>query len=86
MIVVELIVVPKYASKPALLSPLLPNVERVTSMKIVGIIIQDNRSLGDQVEAVVSKGAHSAQSLFALRTLKCHGLSGTALARPRSDC
>ena len=73
----ELIVVPKYSRKSAVRPPLLPNVERVASMKIIEIIIQDNLSMGGQVEAVVSKGA---ESLFALRTLKCHGLSSPALA------
>ena len=73
----ELIVVTKYSRKPAMLSPLLSNVKRVTSMMILEIVIQDNHSMCGQVEAVVSKGV---QSLFAVRTLKCHGLSGPALA------
>ena len=58
-------------------SPLLPNVERVTKIKILGIVIQDILSMDGQVEDVVSKGA---QSLFTLRTLKCHGISGLARA------
>ena len=39
-------------------------------MKILGIVIQDNLSMGGNVAAVVSKGA---QSLFALKTLASHG-------------
>ena len=43
-------------------------------MTILGVIIQDNLSMGGHVAFVVSRGA---QSLF--RTLMSHGLSDTTL-------
>jgi len=66
----ELIIVPKEMRRGTFLPPpTLPNVERVTSMKLLGVILQDNLSMDPHVSAVVSKGA---QSLFALNTLKAH--------------
>ena len=50
--------------------------ERVASMSIFAVIIQDNLSMGGNVIAVVSRGA---QSLLAFRILKSHGLSDMAL-------
>ena len=50
--------------------------DRVKSLTILGVIIQDQLSMGSHVAAVVSIGA---QSLFALRTLKAYVLSDVAL-------
>ena len=46
-------------------------------MKILGIVIPDNLSMGGNVAAVMSKGT---QALIALKALKSHGLSGPAMA------
>ena len=56
--------------------PALLNVSRVSSLKILGVTLQDNLTMADHVSTVVSKGA---QSLFALKTIKNHGLPPAAL-------
>jgi len=53
-------------------------VEQLTRVTILGVILQDNLGVGRQVAAAVSKGA---QSMFALRTLRNHGLSEGAIFR-----
>ena len=57
------LIVPKGSRRPVDPPPPLPNVEHVTNISILEVIIQDNLSMGGHVAAVVSRGA---QSLFAL--------------------
>ncbi len=49
----------------------LPEITRVNSIKILGVIVQENLSMKAHVSAVCQT---AAQSLFALRLLKSHGL------------
>ena len=45
-------------------------------MKVLGVYIQDNLSFGEHVDHLVAQGA---QTLYALRILKHHGLNGPNL-------
>ena len=56
--------------------PCLPGVTRVESMNILGVIFQDDLKCTEQVDRLVARGA---QTLFAIRTLRNHGLSGQRL-------
>ena len=54
------------------LPPQLPDITRETSLKILGVTFTNNLSASDHVRRVVSD---SAQTLYALRVLRYHGLS-----------
>jgi len=56
--------------------PCLPGVNRVDSMNILGVTYQENLTCSHQVQRVVARGA---QTLYAIRTLRNHGLSGSRL-------
>jgi hypothetical protein len=58
--------------------PAISSVVRVESLNILGVTIQKNLSMCDHVNAIVSAGA---QSLYALKVLKAHGMP----AKPLSD-
>jgi hypothetical protein len=57
-------------------SPAVPGFQRVESMKILGVTFNRKFSVTDHVDHLL---AACAQSLFALRTLRHHGLPVTAL-------
>ena len=63
----------KRATNP---SPCLPGIQRVSSLKILGVTITDKLSVSDHVQDVVRK---CAQSLHIIRVLRCHGMSDQAL-------
>lgn len=65
---------PKF--KKSDLPPLVPGIVRVESLNVLGVIFQDKLSFNEHVKKIVCK---CAQGVYALRTLKAHGLSGTAL-------
>ena len=52
--------------------PPIPGVERVTCLNILGVTIRDNLSMSDHVQGLVST---SAQSMYAIKVLKAHGMS-----------
>ena len=54
----------------------LPDIVRVSSLKILGVTISSRLSVADQVQNVVSS---HAQTLHALRLLRAHGLCDAAL-------
>ena len=56
--------------------PPLPDITRENSLKILGVTITNNLSASDHIRRVVSE---SAQTLYALRVLRCHGLSDVGL-------
>ena len=56
--------------------PVTPGVERVTFMNILGVMFQENMSFTMQVDRLVARGA---QTMYALGTLKNHGLNNCAL-------
>jgi hypothetical protein len=61
--------------KQQLPSP-LPGIKRATSVKILGVTITSSLSVAPHVHAVISSGA---QTLFALRVLRGHGMDDSAL-------
>ena len=56
--------------------PILPDIERVTSLKILAVTFTDRLSMSEHVQATVNA---SASLLYALRVLRAHGMPETAL-------
>ena len=56
--------------------PKFVDMKRVKTMKVFGVLIQDNPSSGEHVDHLVAQGV---QTLYALRILKHHGLNGPYL-------
>ena len=56
--------------------PELPDVARVSSMKILGVVISSNFSMEQHVQTIITS---SGQALYALRVLKSHGMSEGSL-------
>ena len=59
-----------------LVPPPLDNIERVTTMTILGVTINDRFSLALHVQRLLHKGY---QTLYGLKVLKAHGLCGQDL-------
>ena len=57
--------------------PVNSDVSRVTSLNILGVIIQHNLSMQEHTSGLVSA---CGQNLYALKTLKAHGLSADSLS------
>jgi len=75
----EIIVTLSRRSKQATstnLPPCLPGIQRVSSLKILGVTITDKLSVSDHVQDVVHK---CAQSLHVIRVLRRHGMNDQAL-------
>src|SRR6218665_1815771 len=51
--------------------PLIPGAERVTALRVLGVVISSRPTMGDHLDQLLSS---CASSIFALRTLKSHGL------------
>jgi len=64
----------RHAAEPA---P-LPGIVRCRSLKMLGVVIGDDLSVTQHVQQLVTS---SAQTNYALRVLRCHGLSDTDLQR-----
>ena len=56
--------------------PPTPGIERVLSMKILGVVFEENFTFREHVERLVTQ---SNQGLYAIKTLRAQGLSGTHL-------
>ena len=56
--------------------PTLPDVSRVSSIKILGVTISNHLSVDDHIRDVISK---CAQSLFAFEVRRCQGMNNEAL-------
>jgi hypothetical protein len=56
--------------------PPLPGIERVTSVKILGVTITNGLSVAEHVHTTISS---CAQTLYALRVLRSHGMDDAAL-------
>jgi hypothetical protein len=67
---------PRGRNSSKVVVPAIPDVERVTSLKMLGVIISHNFSMDEHVSAVISS---SGQALYALRILKSHGMSNACL-------
>ena len=69
-------IVRKPRAKNLPIPPEIDGIKRVKTMKVLGVFIQDNLSFGEHVDHLVAQGA---QTLYALRILKHHGLNGPNL-------
>ena len=56
--------------------PLLPGLTRVHTLSVLGVTIDEMLSFSDHISMKLSKGH---QQLYAIKTLKAHGLAGVAL-------
>ena len=72
----EIIFVDKRRKVNAQPPPPLPGIERVTSVKILGVTITNSLSVAEHVHATISS---CAQTLYALRVLRSHGMNDSAL-------
>ena len=73
----EIIITTKGKSKSLQpLPPLLPDIVRVTRLKILGVTVSDKLSISEHVQHVVSR---CAQSLHALRILRSCGMEDNIL-------
>lgn len=72
----ELLVTKKNHSRVSLPLP-QPGINRVSEMVVLGITIRQDLAMSSHIRALVIKGN---QSLYALKTLKAHGLSGPSLS------
>ena len=77
-------VVKRPRSKPIALPPLIPGIERVQEMVILGVTISDGIGFGAHMDKICCK---ARKSMFALRVLVAHGqrlfdvIRATTLAR-----
>ena len=58
------------------LPPQIPDIPRVTSVKILGVTMTNHLSAGEHVRDVIGK---CAQSFHALKLLRCHGMNDYSL-------
>jgi hypothetical protein len=56
--------------------PPIPGILRVSEMVVLGVTVQDHLSFKPHIDSLVSR---CAQTFYALRVLKTHGLSGSAM-------
>jgi hypothetical protein len=54
----------------------IPGISRVTSVKILGVTVTDSLSMSSHVQIILNS---CSQTLYALKTLRAHGLSTTVL-------
>jgi len=57
-------------------SPVHPDLKRVKQITALGAFFKNTLSYGPHVHLITAK---TAASLYALKTLRCHGLDGHAL-------
>ena len=61
----------------SVVTPPLPDLPRVESLKVLGVTLQSNLSMREHVNNVIAK---SGQTLYALKAVKAHGLSQEMLS------
>ena len=71
----ELIVTRKNSRRTSV-PPATTNLNRVLTLTILGVTMNGNLDAGEHVSSLISRGG---QSLYALKTLKAHGLAGKSL-------
>src|SRR6218665_3125198 len=64
------------AGSSAPLDPILPGATRVTSMRVLGVVLSANLTMGNHLDEILSS---SASSIHALRMLRSHGLGSPQL-------
>ena len=72
----EIVVVDTKRKRQVVSYPTLPGIVRVTSLKVLGVIVTNGLSASDHVRGVI---ANCAQTLYALRVLRAHGMCYSAL-------
>ena len=72
----EIIFVDEIRKSAAQLPSTMPNIARVTSMKVFGVTLTNSLSVAEHVQAAISS---CAQTLYALRILRAHGMDDTNL-------
>ena len=75
---VEIVFVDKWRRQKLSPLPVLPDMERVTSLKILGVTFINRLLMGEHVQSTISA---SASLLYAPRVLRAHGMPETALQR-----
>jgi hypothetical protein len=65
-----------YRRPPSTVPSLTPGIERVSQLKCLGVTLSSNFSVSAHVSDVITS---TTQSLYALRTLRAHGLKDTLL-------
>ena len=73
---VEIVFVDKWRRQKLSPPPVLPDMERVTSLKILGVTFTNRLLMNEHVQSTISA---SASLLYALRVLRAHGMPETAL-------
>jgi len=58
------------------LPPPRPDIERVSSLRVLGVILNDKLTAADHVTALLSSGS---SMLYAMRVLRSHGTPNTSL-------
>jgi len=58
-------------SVPYTAEPLIPGAERMTALQVLGVVISSRLTMGEHLDQLISS---CASSIFALRTLRAHGL------------
>jgi len=65
------------------LSPQIPDIRRVTTIKMLGVTITNHLSAGEHVRNVIGR---CAQSLHALKLLRYHGMSDDSFKAHLQGC
>ena len=74
---VEIVIsAPRGRRKIVIPSPAVPSFERVESMRVLGVTVNNKLSFSDHVEDMLAK---CSRTLFALKTLRSHGMPDSAL-------
>ena len=73
---VEIIFTDRKRKPPEHMPPQIPEIRRDTTIKIPGVTMTNPLSAGEHVRDVIGK---CAQSLHALKLLRCHGMSDDSL-------
>ena len=64
------------AKRKVALPPPWPDTERVSSLRVLGVILNDKLTAADHVTALLSSGS---SMLYAMRVLRSHGMATTSL-------
>ena len=54
--------------------PILPDISRITSIKVLGVTFTNHVSISEHISDVICR---CAQSLYAIKVLRCHGMNET---------
>ena len=72
----EIVFVDKKRKRQVASPPLLPGIDRVSFIKVLGVTVTNGLAVSDHVRGVIT---NCAQTLYALRVLRAHGMCDSAL-------